>query len=222
MKGIFVIGTDTGVGKTFVCAGLLKMFQGRKKAVYWKPVQTGTILGDDTDEVKVLTGLDASCFIEPSYRFPEALSPYAAAKKWGKKIELDSLVGALKNRVQEDQVLIVEGAGGVLVPYDASWVQLDLIKASGFPVLIVGNDKVGVINQALLSIQALKKESIPVLGVVLTQSTGTRANADVIKEFSKVDVLLEVTGKDDKRRLVAEVERSESLRKALGVQNQTV
>jgi dethiobiotin synthetase len=89
-------------------------------------------------------------------------------------------------------------------------------------VLIVGNDKVGVINQALLSIQALKKESIPVLGVVLTQSTGTRANADVIKEFSKVDVLLEVTGKDDKRRLVAEVERSESLRKALGVQNQTV
>lgn len=222
MKGIFVIGTDTGVGKTFVCAGLLKMFQGVKKATYWKPVQTGIIHGDDTDEVKILTGLDSSCFIEPTYRFPEVLSPYAAAKKWGKKIEIENLIGTLKSKVQEGQFIILEGAGGVLVPYDASWVQLDLIKSSGFPVLIVGKDKVGVINQALLSIQALRKESIPILGVVLTQSTGTRANADVIEEFSKVDVILEVNAKEDKRLLVAEVERSDSLRKALGVQKPTV
>jgi dethiobiotin synthase len=222
MKGIFVIGTDTGVGKTFVCAGLLKMFQGEKKTAYWKPVQTGVIQGDDTAEVKMLTGLDSSSFIEPAYRFPEVLSPYAAAKKRGKKIELEGLNSSLQNKVKEGQFVVVEGAGGVLVPYDISWAQLDLIKASGFPVLIVGKDKVGVINQALLSIQALQKESIPVLGVVLTHSTGTRSNAEVIEEFSEVKVLLEVTAKEDQRLMVAEVERSESLRKALGVKKATV
>jgi dethiobiotin synthase len=222
MKGIFVIGTDTGVGKTFVCAGLLKMFQGEKKAAYWKPVQTGVIQGDDTAEVNMLTGLDSSSFIEPAYRFPEVLSPYAAAKKRGKKIELEGLNSALQNKVKEGQFVVVEGAGGVLVPYDISWAQLDLIKASGFPVLIVGKDKVGVINQALLSIQALQKESIPVLGVVLTHSTGTRSNAEVIEEFSEVKVLLEVTAKEDQRLMVAEVERSDSLRKTLGVKKATV
>jgi dethiobiotin synthase len=207
MNGIFVIGTDTGVGKTAVCAGLLKMMHRQKSAAFWKPVQTGTIHGDDTAEVKALTQLDSSCFIEPAFRFPEPLSPYMAAKKWGKTIALEPMVETVRKNIQEDRFLIVEGAGGLLVPYDSHWMQIDLIKATGFPVLLVGKDKVGVINQALLTIEALKRAAIPLIGMILTSSTGTGANSKVIEEFGKISVLLELLPKEDKKLLMTEVER---------------
>ncbi len=222
MKGVFVIGTDTGVGKTAVCAGLLKMTQGQKKGTSWKPVQTGTIRGDDTSEVKMLSNLQASSFIEPAFRFPEPLSPYKAAEKWGKKISLSELSSLLKKEIEQEKFVIVEGAGGLLVPYDREWLQIDLIKASEFPVLIVGKDKVGVINQVLLTLAALKDENIAVLGVVLTHSTGNSGNAEVITEFSKTKVILELLPKEDKRLLVAEVERCEELRRFMGVPVLTV
>ena len=208
MKGLFVIGTDTGVGKTLVCAGILKSIQGVRIAQYWKPVQTGTIHGDDTTEVKSLSGADAKCFLDPVYRFPEPLSPFMAAKKWGKKIELDVLKDTLTRQSDRDGALIIEGAGGLLVPYDIQTLQLDFIKASGFPVLIVGRDKVGVINQALLNIKVLQEESIPVAGIVLTHSVGNSGNAEAIKAFSDAEVLLELQHKEDKRLLVAEIARS--------------
>jgi len=222
MKGIFVIGTDTGVGKTVASAGLLKIAQRLGKAAYWKPVQTGVIRGDDTAEVKALSGLEPSCFVEPAFRFPEPLSPYKAAEKWGKKIELEALLKILKSETDQGKFMIVEGAGGVLVPYDRTWLQINLIKQSGLPVILVGKDKVGVINQVLLTVRALKEADIPFLGTIITQSTCTSGNSDVIKEFSDTEVLLELLPKEDKRILVAEVERSERLRKVMRIASPTV
>lgn len=222
MKGIFIIGTDTGVGKTVVCAGLLRMAQGLKKAVYWKPVQTGVLRGDDTAEVKSLSALDPSCVINPAFRFPETLSPYKAAEKWGKTIELDGLMGTVINETESGHFMIVEGAGGVLVPYGRQLLQRDFIKATGFPVILVGRDKVGVINQALLTLSALKDANIPCLGVILTHSTGNSGNGDAIKELANTEVLLELLPKEDKRILVAEVERTEKLRKIIGISSPIV
>lgn len=222
MNGVFVIGTDTGVGKSVVCAGLLKMAARTKSAVYWKTVQTGTIHGDDTQEVKGLTGLDNSYFIEPAFRFPEVLSPYMAAKKWGKKIELSPIVEKIKSLAAEGRFLIIEGAGGVMVPYDTQWRQIDLIKAAGLPVLVVGKDKVGVINQALLTIEALRKDSIPCLGVVLTASSGADSNSKVIEEFGQLPVLYSLPNKEDKKMLTADIERCETLQKILKSENPTV
>ena len=82
--GVFVIGVDTGVGKTTLCAGLLKMLVGSRKVAYWKPVQTGTIVGDDTKDIRKATQLSDDYFVEPAYRFPDPLSPHFAARKWGK------------------------------------------------------------------------------------------------------------------------------------------
>ena len=217
MKGIFVIGTDTGVGKSVVCAGLLKMVARSRKAAYWKPVQTGTIHGDDTQEIKNLSGLDNSHFIEPAFRFPEVLSPYMAAKKWAKKIELTPLVNQIHQAVNDGTFLIVEGAGGLLVPYDAAWRQIDLIKASELPVLIVGKDRVGVINQALLTIEALRRNNIAFPGVVLTASSSSDANSSVIEEFGKCSVIYTLPQKEDKKMLAADVERCEAQQKILNM-----
>ncbi len=223
MKGIFVIGTDTGVGKTMVCAGILKMLQGTTiKPSYWKPVQTGTIHGDDTTEVKTISGLADSYFMEPAFRFPEPLSPFSAASKWGKTIELKHLVTLVQQRTQQGDFVIIEGAGGLLVPYHQDWNQLDFIKAVGFPILIVGRDNVGVINQSLLTIESAKRADIPILGVVLTHSTGHSGNSDLITQFSGVKVLLEIMPKADHNMLAAEVSRCEALKQSFGLNHKTV
>lgn len=216
MKGIFVIGTDTGVGKTLVCAGLLKIAQELKPAVYWKPVQTGVLRGDDTAEVRSLAAADSSCIVNPAFRFPETLSPYKAAEKWGKKIDLETLMATVHNETESGKFMILEGAGGVLVPYDKHLFQREFIKATGFPVILVGRDKVGVINQALLTLSALQESKIPCLGVILTQSIGNSGNGEAISELSQTEILLELLPKEDKRVSVVEVERSEKLRKLIG------
>lgn len=222
MKGVFVIGTDTGVGKSVVCAGLLKMAARNGSAVYWKPIQTGTIHGDDTQEVKALTGLDANHFMEPLYRFPEVLSPYMAAKKWGKKIEMAPIVSGIQKATDENRFVVIEGSGGLLVPYDESWNQLDLIKASQLPVLIVGKDKVGVINQALLTVEALKRETMALLGVVLTSSSGTDANSSVIEKFGNCSVIYSLLHKEDRKMLMADIERCDALKNIFKFNHPTV
>ena len=75
MQGVFVLGADTDVGKTTLCGGLLKMLQGSRNPRYWKPIQTGTIVSDDTTGLKDLLDVPANSFLEPLYRFPEPLAP---------------------------------------------------------------------------------------------------------------------------------------------------
>jgi dethiobiotin synthase len=155
MEGIFVVGVDTNVGKTLLSAGLLKLMHGSRKVAYWKPVQTGTILGDDTNEVRSLTEFGPECFLEPAYRFPDPVAPRYAAKKWGKQIELSVIVDQFKKR-ENDRFLIVEGAGGFLVPLNDELTQKDLIKALDLPVLLVAEDRVGAINHTVLTIEAVR------------------------------------------------------------------
>lgn len=217
MDGVFILGTDTGVGKTVVSAGLLKLIQGARKVAFWKPIQTGTIVGDDTSEVKDLTSLDSSYFVEPAYRFPEPLAPLMAAKKWSKTISVNTLVEKVKEKTKEKTFLIIEGAGGLLVPLNEKELQIDFVKATGFPVVFVGQDRVGAINQALLSIRAARDANLEVLGIIITRSQGIRGNAECIHNFGKVEILAELHPREDKRSIVAEVGGHVGLRKLFGV-----
>ncbi len=218
MNGVFVIGTDTGVGKTVICAGLLKLLHTPKKAVYWKPVQTGTIVGDDTKAVRAFSTLPADACWEPCYRFPEPLSPHMAAQKWGKTVEPQLLKKAFSEIVEKKHFAIVEGAGGILVPLNEEYLQIRLVKDLGLPVLLVSEDRVGAINQTLLTLNALRTENIPTLGVILTKARKTLGNAQAIAQFGKVEILAEFDPTEDSRMIVAQVSANDRLRQLFDIQ----
>jgi dethiobiotin synthase len=219
MEGVFVIGIDTGVGKTSVCAGLVKLLHGTRKVVYWKPVQTGTIVGDDTKEVKRLTEFPAETYMEPAYRFPDPLSPHWAAKKWGKTIDLAAMQAqfAERKKTAGGAFFVLEGAGGLLVPYNSQELQIDFIRKIGMPMLIIAEDRVGAINQTLLTLNAARDHKLPILGVILTRSRRTLGNAEAITHFGKCDILAEFDPVEDVRTLVGQVGAHSRLREVFQV-----
>lgn len=215
MESVFITGTDTGVGKTTICAGLLKLLYGTKDVVYWKPIQTGTIVGDDTREVKGMTGLPDHCFCEPTYRFPEPVSPHMAAQKWGKVVDLDLLMRDFEKT--RGKFLVIEGAGGLMVPFNEKELQIDFIKKTRLPVIIVGQDRVGAINHTLLTLGACRDAKIPVVGIILTRCRMTLGNGPVIAKFGQVEVIAQLDPIDDNRSLVAQVASHPRLRQLFNV-----
>ncbi|MBM3279107.1 MAG: dethiobiotin synthase [Candidatus Handelsmanbacteria bacterium] len=175
----FVTGTDTGVGKTLVCAVLMSGLE----AVYWKPVQSGE--PGDTEWVQGATGLPAARFAPETYRFRLPRSPHEAAARQGVEIELDAFCPPRAAR------LIAEGAGGVLVPLNDRQLMVDLMTHLGLPVLLVARSGLGTLNHTLLSLEALRGRGLEVLGVVVN---GPRdpANEEGITRYGQVRVLAAV------------------------------
>ncbi|MBM3131857.1 MAG: dethiobiotin synthase [Chloroflexi bacterium] len=157
-RRLFITGTDTGIGKTVVSAILMAGLDG----TYWKPVQSGTEEGSDTEWVRRATGLPMSHFLPETYGLKRPLSPHASAAMEGVRIELDAF------RVPETKGhLIVEGAGGIMVPLNDRHLMVDLMKRLGFPVLLVARRTLGTINHGLLSLEQLRRHGIEVFGVVM-------------------------------------------------------
>lgn len=188
----FVTGTDTGVGKTVVAA-ILTAGLG---ADYWKPIQSGTEEGSDTETVRELTKLPADRFWPESYRLPAPLSPHAAAALAGVTIDLARcrIPAAAAPR------LVVEGAGGVLVPLNNHEYMVDLMRQLALPVLLVARSTLGTINHTLLSLAALRGHGLELLGVVLNgpRHEGNRAAISHYGQVPVVGELLpqELAGKD--------------------------
>lgn len=157
-RGVIVAGTDTGVGKTVVSAGLVAALDG----AYWKPVQAGLDGEADADTVMRLSGLAAARFRPSAYRLAMAASPHIAAAAEGIEIEPDRL--ALPD--SGERTLIVETAGGVLVPLSRTLSQIDMIGAWGLPVVLVARTTLGTINHSLLTLEALRRREIEVGGIV--------------------------------------------------------
>lgn len=212
MDGVFIIGTDTNVGKTSIGAGILRMIYGSRPVAYWKPVQTGTMLGDDTNEVRALAQVPDEAILEPTYRFTDPVAPHFAAKKWGKRIDLDEIVAQFQQQKKAGRFVVVEGAGGVLVPFNEQELQLDLFLKLKLPLIVVTVDRVGAINQTLLSLNALRKANVEVLGVVVTRSRGNLGNSEAIAEFGKVEILAEFPPSDDLSSITALVAANARLR----------
>lgn len=159
MKTLIVTGTDTGIGKTVVCAMLMLALDG----FYWKPIQSGTAGGTDRQRAIALTGLPSSRFFDERYVLREPLSPHRAAESDGVKIDPEHLI---LPHGPEDRWLLIEGAGGVLVPITRDILQAAMFSRWRAPAIVVARTALGTINHTLLTLEALTHRAIRVQGVI--------------------------------------------------------
>ena len=182
-RGVFVTGTDTGVGKTVVSACLAKAWG----ADYWKPMQTGLAEeAGDTATVAALAGLAPERLHPPAHAFAPPVSPHLAAEQAGARIALKSL-----ELPASDRPIVVEGAGGALVPLNERETMLDLMVRLGLPVVLVAATRLGAINQTLLTLEAVRARGLEVLGVVLTGQPFAD-NRAAMERHGRVRVLAEL------------------------------
>lgn len=156
-RGFLVTGTDTGIGKTIVCAMLVQALN----AAYFKPVQAGLDEPTDTDTVQMLSGLPSNRFLNETYRLKEPASPHLSAAMEGIEIETDRL-----QLPDSEFPLIVEGAGGVMVPLTSEILFLDIFARWRLPTIVVARTSLGTINHTLLSVRALRDRGVLVHGVI--------------------------------------------------------
>jgi dethiobiotin synthase len=188
-----VVGTSTEVGKTVISALLLARYGGERRLAYWKPVATGAVEGRDTETVQRLAG-DRGEVLPESYLFQAPLSPHLAARREGRTIdraflrtEHERLCG-----VDPERTLVVEGAGGLLVPLtEDGYLLADLLAVLRLPSLLVALSTLGTINHTLLTLEAMRSRGIAVAGVVLNGSRNFE-NRRAIERFGRVEVVAEV------------------------------
>jgi dethiobiotin synthase len=173
--GIFITGTDTGIGKTYVARLLLEGFTGSRTATYMKPVQTGcardqlgNLAAPDFDYVmKNGAHMSATMDDHVPYRFEPACSPHLAASLAGVTISLELIREKFSRVSDKKTITVVEGAGGVLTPLSETATMIDLMVHLRLPVVIVTTPRVGALNHTLLTIKALTDKGIEPAGLVV-------------------------------------------------------
>ena len=161
MKRYFVTGIGTDVGKTLVSAILVESLH----ADYWKPVQAGDLENTDTMKVQALVSNVRSQFHAEAYRLSKPMSPHAAAAIDGITIELKNI--SVPNT---SNPLVIEGAGGLMVPLNDQFLVIDLIAKLNTEVVLVSSNYLGSINHTLLTVAALKNKNIPIAGIIFNGS----------------------------------------------------
>lgn len=191
-RGLFITGTGTGVGKTVVTAGIVRLL--RKKgidAVPVKAVQTGGVpaksglIAPDLDFCLSVAGMETSgqkIGLMAPYIYRPACSPHLAGRIKGQYPKISHIKTCIESLLSCSEMVVVEGAGGVLVPLDEQSTMLDLMKILGFPVVLVAQTGLGTINHSLLSIHALRTAGIDVLGVVFNEVEPGLPEDDFIKK----------------------------------------
>ena len=177
----FITGTDTAVGKTVVSALLCAALD----AIYWKPIQTGTREGSDAKTVMRLAELSAARILPEAYRFTPPVSPHLAARRAGVQIKLAKI---RRPWIPPRDNLIVEGAGGALVPINPSQLMTDLMRQLKLPVLLVSRTSLGTINHTLLSLAALRRARLSLGGVVMVGKPN-RDNREAIERYGGIAVV---------------------------------
>lgn len=179
-----ITGTDTDIGKTVFSAMLmLGLNQNNEDVNYWKPVQSGIEDTVDTKTVQKLTGLPDERFFPERYVLSEPLSPHRAAELDDTHIEVDSL------EVPEfNGPLLIEGAGGLLVPLTRTTLLADIFALWNIPVILCARTGLGTINHTLLSVEALKRRNIPIHGIAFIGEDNPD-NMRTVEEFSGEKVL---------------------------------
>jgi len=173
-SGLFVTGTDTGVGKTYVSAGIATALKLRGVDVgVMKPVEAGCRIRagrlmpkDALILMKSARVNDPLSLVNP-YRLRKPLAPSVAAAREGKKIDPGKILKAFNTLRERHEFMVVEGAGGIMVPLCGQYTYLDLACAMGLPVLIVARPVLGTINHSLLTIAALKGRNMAIAGIVI-------------------------------------------------------
>jgi dethiobiotin synthetase len=191
--GYFVTGTDTGVGKTWVACGLAEAARGRGlRCGVFKPAESGK--GGDAAALKKASGCPLPLELIRPYAFREPLAPAVAARLEGKRVALKPILEAFRAVSAVSDFMVVEGAGGLLVPYGPGLDGASLAKAMGLPLLIVARRGLGTINHCLLTLEAARGRGLRVAAVVLSApgkvlDPSVASNAREIARLGKVRVL---------------------------------
>jgi dethiobiotin synthetase len=201
-KGIFITGTDTGVGKTVIAGALAIALKGMGYSVgVMKPVETGCkksgkrLIPSDAIFLKKASGSRDSIDLINPYRFKTPLAPAVASELEGVKIYISRILRSFKLLKKRHDIVIVEGAGGILVPIDKDYFFLDLIRDMGIPIIIVARPGLGTINHTLLTIRCAHEYGVPVIGFIINHAKNSRpdpsekTNPLVIKRLSNVPLI---------------------------------
>ena len=199
--GVFITGTDTEVGKTLIAAGLVVALQDQGIDVgVMKPLESGapcfesTPIPQDAFYLKEIAGVQDDLELINPYCFQPPLAPGVAAEKEGVVIDLQRIKGAYEELKGRHQFMVVEGAGGLLVPIAKGTLLPELIKLLGLPLLVVARSSLGTINHTLLTLSCCQREGLDVKGLIISKSTpdadpAEASNPQVITQFSGVPVL---------------------------------
>ncbi len=171
MSGFFVTGIGTDIGKTVVSAVLVESL----KAHYWKPVQSGGLDFSDSDFIKEYTNQGLNVHHE-AYVLQQPMAPFFAANLEYKKIEIQHI-----KLPKYNNTIIVEGAGGLMVPLTDHLLVSDLIKHLNLPVILVSKNYLGSINHALLSVEYLKQKNIPIVGIIFNGDANPDSEVFILK-----------------------------------------
>ncbi|MEK6646509.1 MAG: dethiobiotin synthase [Candidatus Firestonebacteria bacterium] len=220
MKGIFITGTDTGVGKTLIVAGIAKMLleKGVRVGII-KPISSGGIPSQDI--IYLQKCLSYKNIISP-IQFKLPLAPYAAAKLENKSINFKKIFKSLDNLSKNCDFVIAEGIGGAMVPILKNYFVTDLIKDFKLPVIILSRPGLGTLNHTFMTIEVLEKRKIKILGVIINgfKKIGVpeKTNSDIIEEISGYPILAKI--KWDKQypkniKLLADVLKNSKILTAL-------
>lgn len=190
-RGVFITGTDTGVGKTFIAGALARGLRADGIDVgVMKPIETGVSTpgrnrqpvglsgADDASYLKRAAGVSDPIELISPYRFRYPLAPWPASIKEGKKIEIKKILTAYKKLAEKHSFMIVEGAGGLLVPITEHLDVVDLILAMKLPVLLVARAGLGTLNHTRLTIEYGKNRGILFVGIILNQAQPQKTLAD--------------------------------------------
>lgn len=181
---IFITGTDTDVGKTFISALLCSKW----KANYWKPIQTGLETDQgDTSTVLDLVGRDLN-YSSPALQYQKPLSPWRACVLENKPI-IDISKITIPDGLDKS-TLIIEGAGGVFVPITDKLITTDLIRHFDIPVIVVAKSELGTLNHTLLTVEHLKNNNVKILGVILNGDINND-NAEALKKYG-VNIIAQI------------------------------
>ena len=203
-KGVFITGTDTGVGKTFVAASLAAFLRDRGYRVgVMKPAETGcpeingTLIPQDALRLKEASGVAESLELICPYRFAEPLAPSIAAERAGQRIDVDHLLATFGEIAGRYDVTLVEGAGGLMVPLLPSYTYAEFARVLKLPLIVVAANKLGVINHLLLTVEHASSKGLLILGYVLNcipgeVSLAAETNREVLSGLTGVPCLAEL------------------------------
>lgn len=191
LSGLFIAGVDTGVGKTLVCGLLANYLLNRgHRVITQKWVQTGCVsLAEDLKTHHQLSGIPHDRSLESlqnPYCFQLAASPHLAAEAAGEVLDPTRIISAYRELEKQFDVILVEGAGGLLVPLTREQLMIELIAELALPVLLVVSNRLGCINHALLSIAELKRRNIPLAAVVFNTLPGEKTDPRICADNPRV------------------------------------
>ena len=182
MKTIFITGNGTDIGKTIISAIITEHLE----ADYWKPVQSGELENTDTMKVKSLVSNSKTVFHPEQFKLVQPLSPHASAEIDGVEIELEDF-----NLPSTTNHLVIEGAGGLMVPLNNKLLIADLITHFKSSVIVVSRNYLGSINHTLLTIQELRSRNIPIIGIVFNGEHNPQTE-NFILQYTQLPLLFRV------------------------------